>query len=66
MIEFTTVIKSDKYAGYEIWGSIYKIIFTRGKGNARLFMYYGDNDAKIIFNVGEFQRRTERNENRYI
>ena len=66
MIEFTTVIKNDKYAGYDIWGSIYKIIFTRGKGNARLFMYYGDNDAKIIFNVDEFQRRPERNENRYI
>ena len=66
MIEFTTVINSDKYAGYEIWGSIHKIIFIRGKGNARLFMHYGDNDAKIIFNVGEVQKRPERNENCYI
>lgn len=25
-------------------------------------MHYGDNDAKIMFNVGEFQRQPERNE----
>lgn len=48
------------------YGEVYTKFFTRGKGNARLFMHYGDNDAKIIFNVGEFQRSPERNENRYI
>lgn len=63
MIEFTTVIKSDTYSGYEIWESISEIIFTGGKQNAKLFMHYGDNDAKIVFNVGEFQRRPERNRN---
>lgn len=25
-------------------------------------MHYGDNDAKIMFNVGEFQRQPKKNE----
>ena len=45
--------------GYEIWESIDKIIFTGGKQNAKLFMNYGDNDPKIMFPVGKFQRGPE-------
>lgn len=44
------------------YGKASKIIFTGGKQDAKLFMHYGDNDAKIMFNVGEFQRQPERNE----
>lgn len=29
-------------------------------------MHYGDNDAKLMFNAGEFQRRPERIGNRYL
>lgn len=47
------------------YGKAYKIIFTGGKQNAQLFMHYGDNDAKIMFNAGEFQRSPERNRNHY-
>lgn len=66
LIEFTTVIKSDKYASHEILESKYKIILSGGKWNAKLFMNYRDNIAKIMFNVAEFQKAREKQKSLYL